>query len=161
MLLAQMNQLLPNERRIAMRIGINLGDVIAEGGDVFGDGVNIAARIEALAEPGSIYVSGIVHDQIVDRIDFDFEDLGPKELKNIRRPIHVYRMGGETADEPEEFEAGRAQLDAAQSAKVSMTIARSRCCRSTISAAIPSRNFSPTASPKTSSRCSPAGAPFR
>ena len=102
---AQMNQLLPNERRIAMRIGINLGDVIAEGGDVFGDGVNIAARIEALAEPGSIYVSGIVHDQIVDRIEFEFEDLGPKELKNIRRPIQVYRMGGETLDEAEQPEA--------------------------------------------------------
>ena len=102
---SHMNQRLPNERRIAMRIGINLGDVIAEGGDVFGDGVNIAARIEALAEPGSVYVSGIVHDQVVDRIDVDFEDLGPKELKNIRRPIHVYRMGGETAQEREELEA--------------------------------------------------------
>ena len=102
---SQMNQRLPNEQRIAMRIGINLGDVIAEGGDVFGDGVNIAARIEALAEPGSIYVSGIVHDQVVDKIDFDFEDLGPKALKNIRRPIHVYRMGGEFTDELEALEA--------------------------------------------------------
>jgi adenylate cyclase len=100
----QMNQMLPNERRIAMRIGINLGDVIIEGGDVFGDGVNIAARIGALAEPGSIYVSGIVHDQVVDRVDFDFEDLGPRELKNIRRPIHVYRMGGERAEEAEQAE---------------------------------------------------------
>ena len=98
---AQMNQTLPDEQRIAMRIGINLGDVIIEGGDVFGDGVNIAARIGALAEPGSIYVSGIVHDQVVDRVDFDFEDLGPRELKNIRRPIHVYRMGGEKAEEAE------------------------------------------------------------
>jgi adenylate cyclase len=100
----QMNQMLPNERRIAMRIGINLGDIIAEGGDIFGDGVNIAARIGALAEPGSIYVSGIVHDQVVDRVDVDFEDLGPRELKNIRRPIHVYRMGGERAEEAEEEE---------------------------------------------------------
>src|SRR5205085_431240 len=79
-------------RRIALRIGINLGDIIAEGGDVFGDGVNIAARLEALAEPGSIYVSSIVHDQVVDKIDFEFDDLGPKELKNIRRPIHIYRL---------------------------------------------------------------------
>ena len=78
---AQTNQPLPDERRIAMRIGINLGDIIAEGGDVFGDGVNIAARLEALAEPGSIYVSGIVHDQVVDRIEFDFEDLGPESLR--------------------------------------------------------------------------------
>jgi adenylate cyclase len=97
---AEMNRLLPNEQRIAMRIGINLGDVIVEGGDVFGDGVNIAARLGALAEAGSIYVSGIVHDQVADRVDFDFKDLGPKQLKNIRRPIHVYRMGGESADEP-------------------------------------------------------------
>jgi adenylate cyclase len=104
----QMNQMLPNERRIAMRIGINLGDIILEGGDVFGDGVNIAARLETLAEPGSIYVSGIVYDQIVDRVEFDFEDLGPKELKNIRRPIHVYRMGGETAEETEEVESSAA-----------------------------------------------------
>ena len=114
---SHMNQRLPNERRVAMRIGINLGDVITEGGDVFGDGVNIAARIEALAEPGSIYVSGIVHDQIVDRVDFDFEDLGPKELKNIRRPVHVYRMGGEPAQELEEFEAAELR-DAAHPPKL-------------------------------------------
>jgi adenylate cyclase len=105
---SQMNRMQPNERRIAMRIGINLGDIIHEGGDVFGDGVNIAARLGALAEPGSIYVSGIVHDQVVDRVDFDFEDLGPRELKNIRRPIHVYRMGGERAEEAEETEDLRA-----------------------------------------------------
>ena len=97
----QMNRMLPNERRIAMRIGINLGDIIVEGGDIFGDGVNIAARLETLAEPGAVYISGIVHDQIADRVKFDFEDLGPKELKNIRRPIRVYRMGGETEDRPE------------------------------------------------------------
>jgi adenylate cyclase len=100
---AQMNQVLPNERRIAMRIGINLGDIIVEDGDVFGDGVNIAARLEALAESGSICVSGIVHDQVVDRVEFGFEDLGPRELKNIRRPIQVYRMGGDTPDEPEKL----------------------------------------------------------
>ncbi|HYU12108.1 MAG TPA: adenylate/guanylate cyclase domain-containing protein, partial [Stellaceae bacterium] len=64
--IAQKNQALPPERRIALRIGINLGDIIVERGDVFGDGVNIAARLEALAEPGSIYVSGIVYDQVAD-----------------------------------------------------------------------------------------------
>jgi len=99
--IVERNQTLPPERRIALRIGINLGDIIVERGDVFGDGVNIAARLEALAEPGSIYVSGIVHDQVVDRVKFDFEDLGPKELKNIRRPIHVYRMAGASADRPD------------------------------------------------------------
>jgi adenylate cyclase len=92
------NQRLSNEDRIAVRIGINLGDVIAEEGDIFGDGVNIAARIAVLADPGSIYVSGIVYDQVVDKIDYDFEDLGPQELKNIARPIRVYRMVGKAAD---------------------------------------------------------------
>ena len=97
----QRNRALPPERRFAVRIGINLGDIIFEAGDIFGDGVNIAARLEALAEPGSVYVSGIVHDQVVDKVEFDFEDLGPKELKNIRRPVRVYRMGGESKDESE------------------------------------------------------------
>ena len=83
------NQNLPNEQRIAMRIGINLGDVIAEGGDILGDGVNIAARLEALAEPGSIFVSGTVHHHIADKVDFEFEDLGRQELKNISRPVRV------------------------------------------------------------------------
>ena len=95
---AQMNSTLPSERRIALRIGINLGDVIVESGDLFGDGVNIAARLEALAEPGCIYVSAIVHDQIVDKLDFEFEDLGLRELKNIRRPVRVYHMGGSAGD---------------------------------------------------------------
>ena len=96
----QKNRALANEQRIAMRIGINLGDIIVEGGDIFGDGVNIAARVEALAEPGSIYVSGIVHDQVAGKIDFDFDDLGPKALKNISRPIHVFRMGGSATEKP-------------------------------------------------------------
>src|SRR5262249_15295335 len=82
--------------RIGMGIGINLGDIIAEDGDVFGDGVNIAARIEALAEPGSVFVSETVYHHIVDKVDFQFEDLGPQSLKNIRRPVRVYRMGVET-----------------------------------------------------------------
>ena len=78
-----MNQALLPEQRVALRIGINLDDIIVEDGDVFGDGVNIAARLEALAEPGSVYVSEIVHDQVAGKVDFDFEDLGPQNLKNI------------------------------------------------------------------------------
>src|SRR4029077_19901321 len=73
----QMNQALPDEQRVAMRIGINFGDVIDEEGDVFGDGVNIAARVGALAKPGSVYISETVRDRVADEIDFDFEDLGP------------------------------------------------------------------------------------
>jgi adenylate cyclase len=96
----QRNRMLPNDRRIAVRVGINLGDIIFEAGDIFGDGVNIAARLEALAEPGSIYVSAIVYDQVADKIDVDFEDLGPQNLKNIRRPVRVYRMGAEAKNQP-------------------------------------------------------------
>src|SRR5438270_5783222 len=95
---AQKNETLPPEQRIALRIGINLGDIVLESGDIFGDGVNIAARLEALAEPGSIYVSENVRDQIAGKVDFDFIDLGPKALKNIARPIRVYQMGGKKSE---------------------------------------------------------------
>jgi len=103
--MARHNQSLPNEHRIAMRIGMNLGDVIAEAGDIFGDGVNIAARLEALAEPGSILVSGTVHHHVAGKVDFEFEDLGRRQLKNISRPVRVYRMGGGAMAETEEFAA--------------------------------------------------------
>jgi adenylate cyclase len=93
---SRLNAALLPDRRIALRIGINLDDIIDDG-DVFGDGVNIAARLEALAEPGSIYISGAVHDRIVDKIDFDFVDLGPQNLKNISRPIRAYRMETDVA----------------------------------------------------------------
>jgi len=93
-----------------MRIGINLGDVILEEGDVFGDGVNIAARVGALAAPGSVYLSEIVHQQIAGQVDFDFEDLGPQELKNISRPIRVYRIAGEMAELSEELVAAAAKF---------------------------------------------------
>src|ERR1700740_2280618 len=107
---AQMNQTLPDEQRIAMRIGINLGDVIVEEGDVFGDGVNIAARVGALAKPGSVYVSETVHSHVVGQVDFDFEDLGPQNLKNIARPIRVYRMAGEMAELSEDLLAAGIRL---------------------------------------------------
>jgi adenylate cyclase len=107
---AEMNQTLPDEQRIAMRIGINLGDVIVEGGDVFGDGVNIAARVGALAKPGSVYVSEIVFSQVAEQLDLDFEDLGLQDLKNIARPIRVYRMAGEMAELSEELVAAAAKF---------------------------------------------------
>jgi adenylate cyclase len=109
---AQTNQALPEEQRIAMRIGINFGDIIAEGGDVFGDGVNIAARVEALAKPGSVYVSEIVHQQVVGKVDFEFEELGPQDLKNIAKPIRVYRMAGDMAALSEELVATAAAASA-------------------------------------------------
>jgi adenylate cyclase len=112
---AQMNQALPDEQRIAMRIGINFGDVIVEKGDVFGDGVNIAARVGALAKPGSVYVSEMVHDRVAGKVEFDFEDLGPQDLKNIARPIRVYRMAGEMAQRSEDLLAAGAKLAASRS----------------------------------------------
>jgi TolB-like protein len=80
------------QQRIRFRIGINLGDVIAEGEDIFGDGVNIAARLEALAEPGGICVSRVVRDQVRDKLDYTFEDLGEQQVKNIARPVRVYAL---------------------------------------------------------------------
>ena len=81
-----------DERRIRFRIGINLGDVIVEEHDIFGDGVNVAARLEALAEPGGICVSRVVRDQVRDRLDCTFEDLGEQSVKNIARPVRVYAL---------------------------------------------------------------------
>src|SRR5437016_14113787 len=80
------------DNRIELRIGINLGDVIVEGDDLYGDGVNIAARIEALADAGGVFVSNTVHDQVRDRLPFGFEDLGEQQVKNIARPVRVYRV---------------------------------------------------------------------
>src|SRR3954467_5654491 len=80
-------------RWIQFRIGINLGDVIVEDNDIFGDGVNVAARLQVLAEPGGICISGAVRDQVGDRLDeIAFEDLGEQSVKNIARPIHVFRV---------------------------------------------------------------------
>jgi len=89
--MAERNAEVPEARRIEFRIGINLGDIIRDGRDIFGDGVNIAARLEALSEPGGICVSGIVHDQVRDKLDVAFEDMGERQVKNISRPVHVWR----------------------------------------------------------------------
>jgi len=86
------NAQIPEARRIEFRMGINLGDIIRDGRDIFGDGVNVAARLEALAEPGGICVSRVVHDQVRDKLDVAFEDLGEQQVKNIARPVRVYRV---------------------------------------------------------------------
>jgi adenylate cyclase len=92
---------MPEDRRIRFRIGINLGDVIVDGDDIFGDGVNVAARLEALAEPGGICISRIVWDQIRDKLSYQFEDLGDQQVKNIARPVWVYALRPEAvADLP-------------------------------------------------------------
>jgi adenylate cyclase len=82
----------PEDQRITFRIGINLGDVIIDGDDIYGDGVNIAARLEALAEPGGICISRVVRDQIRDKLPYEFEDMGEQSVKNIARPVRAYAM---------------------------------------------------------------------
>src|SRR5246500_5355583 len=83
---------MPDDRRIRLRIGINLGDVIAEEDDIFGDGVNVAARLEALAEPGGICVSRVVRDQVRDKLPYPFEDRGEQSVKNIARSVRAFAL---------------------------------------------------------------------
>jgi len=82
----------PEDRRIVFRVRVNLGDVIIDDGDIYGDGVNIAARLEALAEPGGVFVSRAVRNQIRDKLPYAFEDMGEQNVKNIARPVHAYAM---------------------------------------------------------------------
>jgi adenylate cyclase len=99
--MADCNSAIPAQERIEFRVGINLGDVIAEADDIFGDAVNVAARLEALAAPGSICLSRMVHDQIRDKLPYAFEDLGEQHVKNIARPVRVYTLRpGAVGDPP-------------------------------------------------------------
>jgi adenylate cyclase len=95
--MTERNDSTPPERRIEFRVGINLGDVIVEEHDIFGDGVNVAARLQALAEPGGVLISNTVHDHVRDRLPFAFENLGDHQVKNIARPVRVYRVGDRDA----------------------------------------------------------------
>src|SRR5258708_1755752 len=90
--MALRNTAIPTERRIEFRMGINLGDIIIDGRDIFGDGVNVAARLEALAEPGGICVSRVVRDQVRDKLDFAFADMGEQQVKNIARKVRAHRI---------------------------------------------------------------------
>jgi adenylate cyclase len=90
--LAARNAELPGDRRLQFRIGINLGDVMVEGDDLFGDGVNVAARLQALAEPGGIYISGGIYDQIKGKLPFGCDFLGEQKVKNIAEPVRAYRL---------------------------------------------------------------------
>ena len=89
--MAERNAGVPADKRIELRIGIHQGDVIVEDGDIFGDGVNLAARLESLADPGGICVSGRVHADVAGKLDVGFEDLGEQQVKNISRPVRVFR----------------------------------------------------------------------
>jgi adenylate cyclase len=101
---AEANQAVAEGRRIALRIGINLGDVIGEGDDIFGDGVNVAARLEALAEPGGVCISAKIHAEVLGKVEAGFIDIGEQKLKNMTAPVRAFRSaaagGGETARVP-------------------------------------------------------------
>ena len=115
------NAAAPAERRIEFRMGINVGDIIIEDGDIFGDGVNIAARLEALAAPGGIRLSAAAHEQVRDRLDIAFDDLGEQQVKNIARPVRTYGIALGASS--------RAALPAAAPLPLP-TSRRSRSCRS-------------------------------
>ena len=99
---------LPGERRILLRIGINLGDIIIEGSDIFGDGVNVAARLESLAEPNGVCISGGAFDAIDGKIEALFEDIGPQDVKNIAKPVRAYRLCASAGPQPAYQNAGPA-----------------------------------------------------
>ena len=90
--MAERNALVPDDRRITYRIGINIGDIIVEGDDIYGGGVNVAARLETLAEPGGICVSRPVHTQVKGKVDLAFEDLGEQRVKNLPEPLQVFKV---------------------------------------------------------------------
>ena len=105
--MAARNADVPAAKQLVLRVGVNLGDIIIEGNDIYGDGVNIAARLQELAEPGGICISSRVHDDVRDRLETEFSDSGLEELKNIKRPVHVWRWsaisetGGRHQRQPE------------------------------------------------------------
>ena len=90
--MAERNTGVPIDERVEFRVGINLGDVIVEDDDIYGDGVNVAARLESLADPGGVFISNIVYEEVRDRLPFDFDDIGEQRVKNIARLVRVYRV---------------------------------------------------------------------
>ena len=119
--MAERNANVAPDRRIEFRIGINVGDIISDENDIYGDGVNVAARLEALAEPGGIMVSRNVHDQVRDKLSFGFEDLGEQTVKNITRPIGVHRVSlAETT--PQTSAAAASKFETAGSNRPSIAV---------------------------------------
>src|SRR5918995_1764457 len=95
--MATANAALPEKLPIVLRIGVNLGDVMVEGSDLYGDGVNIAARLETTAEAGGILISGTIYDQVRNKFNVGFDDLGAQTMKNIALPVRIYRVSGSMA----------------------------------------------------------------
>ena len=119
------NDPMPPERRLELRIGVNLGDVIIDGDDIFGDGVNIAARLEALAKPGTVCISHTVYEQVKNKLDLDYRPLGSHRVKNIAEPVRAYAVG-----------AGGRGISAEKKALAHGCRRRGRCnrCRQVLSA---------------------------
>ena len=131
--LAERNGEAPADRRIEFRIGIHQGDVVAEDGDIFGDGVNVAARLEGLAEPGGICVSARVQEDAAGKLDLTFADMGDQALKNITRPVRAYRVRADPRSLALPRKRGREACVARGWGLPSCrcpTSRRSRCCRS-------------------------------
>jgi adenylate cyclase len=121
--MAERNADIPAELRIELRMGINLGDIIIDDDDIYGDGVNVAARLEALAEPGGICISRVVRDQVRDRLDLALEDMGEQSVKNIARPVRVYRVNlGSPASGPHAGGTPTVQTEATASARPSIAV---------------------------------------
>ncbi len=110
-ILRERNQELPNGRKVHFRIGVNLGDVIEDRGDIYGDGVNVAARLESLADPGGICISDAVRSAIGKKLDLDYEDLGEQEVKNIAEPVRAYRVAMGEKEAPEVRAPGQPSLE--------------------------------------------------
>src|ERR1051326_3722095 len=125
--MSRRNRGVAEDERISLRIGVNLGDVIAEPEDIYGDGVNIAARLEALAEPDGICVSQTVYEQVRDKLAYPFEDLGHLSVKNIARPLHAFALRPEVIASLPFAEAAPATSDPAQSLAPSFQIGRASC----------------------------------
>jgi adenylate cyclase len=154
--MAERSTAIPPERRIDFRIGIHQGDIIVEDGDIFGDGVNLAARLEGLAEPGGICISGRVRSDVMGKLDIAFEDLGEQQVKNIVRPVHVWRVGPPASSPGLTRGPHAGETPAAQPALPLPDKPSSRCCRSRTCRATRSRNISPTAWSRRSPPLSPA-----
>ena len=134
--MARRNEAVDEDKRIIFRIGVHLGDLVVEGDDIFGDGINIAARLEAFCEAGGVAISGTAYENIVGRIDVAFVDAGDQELKNITRPVRVWQWSNAAA------------LAVASSEDEPLPLATNpqlRSCRSPTSVEIPNRNILPMA----------------
>jgi len=135
--MAERNESVPRDRRMLFRIGINLGDILIEGDDILGDGVNVAARLEGIAEPGGICISSSAYDQVRGKVDVEFADLGNQNLKNIARPVRAYAV--------KRNGLGPNKQNGAAPDTLQRRACPSSCSHSRTSAAIPSRIILSTA----------------